>query len=534
MTITQGADRTRQWDRRSNAWWRDAVVYQIYPRSFQDTDGDGVGDLNGIASRLDYLAALPVDAIWISPVFPSPMLDFGYDISDYCGIDPLFGSLDDFDRLVAEAHRRGLKVLLDLVPSHTSDRHPWFVESRRSRDDPRRTWYVWSDPGPGGGPPNNWISEFGGPAWTWDETTGQYYLNLYLSEQPALNWRNPDVRAAMADVMRFWFRRGIDGFRVDAVEHLAPDAQLRDNPPNPHWREHEGPARSHVRTYTAHQPDGYRAAKEMRRVADEFADRVLLGEAYGTLDEVVGYYGEALDGFHLPFNFELVSAPWDAEHIAAFAAAYETALPPGTWPTWVLGNHDRSRIASRVGVAQARVAMMLLLTLRGTPTIYQGDELGLTDAVIPPALVQDPWEKRVPGQGLGRDPVRTPMPWSEAPQAGFTSGRPWLPVSRETTVESLEQEPESMLHLTRRILSLRRAEPALHSGDYESVASGDEVFVFRRWHDGRSLTVALNLGGRERAVDISGQVLISTRPGRSDRPSDGCLLPDEGVIVASA
>ena len=334
--------------------------------------------------------------------------------------------------------------------------------------------------------------------------------------------------------MRFWFRRGIDGFRVDAVEHLAPDAQLRDNPPNPHWREYEGPARSHVRTFTAHQPDGYMAAKEMRRVADEFPDRVLLGEAYGTLDEVMGYYGEALDGFHLPFNFELVSAPWDAEHIADFAAAYEAALPPGTWPTWVLGNHDRSRIASRVGAAQARVAMMLLLTLRGTPTIYQGDELGLTDAAIPAALVQDPWEKRVPGQGLGRDPVRTPMPWSDAPQAGFTLGNPWLPPSGETSVEFQEREPDSMLELTRRLLSLRRAEPALQSGDYESVASDKELLVFRRRHGGRSLTVALNLGGRKRVVNIPGRVLISTCPGRSGILSDGCLLPDEGVIVAPA
>jgi alpha-glucosidase len=483
---------------------------------------------------MDYLSGLPVDAIWISPVFPSPMLDFGYDIADYCGIDSLFGSLEDFDQLLYNAHQSNIKVLLDLVPSHTSDQHPWFLESRRTRDSAKRDWYVWSDPGSGGGPPNNWISEFGGPAWTWDEATGQYYLNLYLSEQPALNWRNPAVHGAMADVMRFWFRRGVDGFRVDAVEHLAPDAELRDNPPNPNWREHEGPARSHVRTYTAHQPDGYMAAREMRRVADEFPDRVLLGEAYGTLTEVVGYYGEALDGFHLPFNFELVSAPWNARHIAAFAEAYEAALPPGAWPTWVLGNHDRSRIASRVGAAQARVAMMLLLTLRGTPTIYQGDELGLMDAAIPPELVQDPWEKRVPGQGLGRDPVRTPMPWSHAPQAGFTSGRPWLPISHDTTVEAQERDPDSMLRLTHRLLALRRAEPALHSGSYESVAFDDDVFVFRRRHGQRALTVALNLGSRERPVAVEGTVLLSTRPGRTGALAGGRLLRDEGLIVAPA
>jgi alpha-glucosidase len=521
-------------DPQDQPWWRGAVVYQVYPRSFQDTDGDGVGDLRGISERLPYLAALPIDAIWISPIFPSPMLDFGYDIADYCGVDPIFGSLEDFDRLVAEAHERGLKILLDLVPSHTSDRHPWFRASRRSRDDPKRNWYVWSDPGPGGGLPNNWISEFGGPAWTWDDATGQYYLNIYLSEQPALNWRNPDVHRAMADVMRFWFRRGVDGFRVDAVEHLAPDAELRDNPLNPQWREHEGPARSHLRTFTAHQPDGYMAAKEMRRVADEFPDRVLLGEAYGTLTEVVGYYGDALDGFHLPFNFELVSAPWDARHIADFAAAYEAALPPGAWPTWVLGNHDRSRIASRIGASQARVAMMLLLTLRGTPTIYQGDELGLTDSVIPPDLVQDPWEKRVPGQGLGRDPVRTPMPWSDAPQSGFTSGQPWLPIPHDTTVDAQEREPGSMLDLTRRLLALRRGEPAIRIGAYESVELADGVLAFRRRHGQRAVTVALNLAPCSRPVALEGRVLLSTRPDRSDGAFDGRLLPDEGVIVASA
>ncbi len=506
-------------------------MYQIYPRSFQDSNGDGVGDLPGITARLDYLAALGVDAIWISPIFPSPMLDFGYDISDYCSVDPLFGTLHDFDVLVAEAHRRGLKVLLDFVPGHTSDRHTWFLDSRRSRDNPRRNWYIWSDPGPGGGPPNNWISEFGGPAWTWDEVTGQYYLNLYLSEQPALNWRNPELRDAMADVMRFWFRRGVDGFRVDAVEHLAPDAQLRDNPPNPHWQERDGPARSHVRTYTAHQPDGYMATREMRRVADEFPDRVLLGEAYGTIGEVIGYYGDALDGFHLPFNFELVSAPWDAEHIAAFTEAYEAALPPGAWPTWVLGNHDRSRVASRVGAGQARVAALLLLTLRGTPTLYQGDELGLADAEIAPDLVQDPWEKRVPGQGLGRDPVRVPMPWTDAPQAGFTDGQPWLPVPRETSVEAQERNPNSMLVFMRRLLALRRAEPALGVGSYEGVSSAGDVLVYRRRHGRRTMTVALNMVNREKSVELDGTVLLSTHPGRTGVVADGRLLPDEGVIL---
>jgi len=512
-------------------WWRTGIIYQIYPRSFQDSDGDGIGDLAGIERRLDHLVDLGVDAIWISPVFPSPMADFGYDISDYTGIDPLFGTMADFDRLVGAVHGRGLRLLLDFVPSHTSDRHPWFRASRSSRDDPYRDWYVWKDPAADGGPPNNWISEFSGPAWTRDAASGQYYLNIYLPQQPALNWRNPAVQAAMLDVLRFWFDRGVDGFRVDAVEHLAPDHLLRDNPANPDWNPGMSPADSLLRQFSAHQPDGHLMVNAMRRVADAYPGRVLVGEAYGSLEQVMRYYGRRGDGFHLPFNFALITAPWDPHHIADFAARYEAALPPGAWPNWVLGNHDRSRIASRAGPAQARVAAMLLLTLRGTPTIYQGDELGLTDGRVPPEAVQDPWEKRVPGLGLGRDPVRLPLPWTDGPGRGFTTGTPWLPLAPGPSVAAQRADPASMLALHRRLIALRGAEPALALGSYRGLGVTEDVLIYERAHAGRRLIVALNFASAPRDSSVTGRLLLSTLPGRRDW--DGRLGPDEGVVLAA-
>ncbi len=513
-------------------WWQSGTVYQVYPRSFMDSDGDGVGDLAGIERRLPHLAALGVDALWVSPVYPSPMADFGYDITDYCGIDPTFGTLADFDRLLAAAHAGGLRLLMDFVPSHTSDLHPWFVEARAARDAARRDWYVWRDPGPDGGPPNNWISEFSGPAWTWDAPTGQYYLNMYLPRQPALNWRNPAVRAALYDAMRFWFDRGVDGFRIDAVEHLTPDDQFRDNPPNPDWAPAMGPARSHLGQYTQHQPETFAIAAEMRAIARSYApERLLIGEAYGRLDQVLAYYGPDLGGFQLPFNFQLIGAEWQPRVIADLVERYEAALPPGAWPNWVLGNHDRPRIASRVGPAQARLAAMLLLTLRGTPTIYQGEELGMQNVPIPPDRVVDPWERNVPGQGLGRDPVRTPLAWSQGPGAGFTTGTPWLPIDMAPGRSVAEQsdDPASMLTLYRALLKLRRAEPALTTGAYRTVTVTDDAYVFERTAGGRTLRVALNFSDRPTRIPDAGIPLLSTRAGRKVEPVT--LAPNEGRIT---
>jgi alpha-glucosidase len=363
-----------------------------------------------------------------------------------------------------------------------------------------------------------------------DHGTGQCYLHIHLAAQPSLNWRHPGVVAEMLDVLRFWSERGVDGFRIDAVDHIAPDAQLRDNPPNPDWAPGQSPARRLLRRYTAHIPQAHALTRQMREVADAYdGDRVLIGEAYGDLDQVMRYYGNALDGIQLPFNLALIGADWDARTLAALVEDYEAALPSGAWPNWVLGNHDRSRIESRVGAAQARVAAMLLLTLRGTPTIYQGDELGMVDTDVPADAIQDPWERQVPGLGLGRDPVRTPMPWSSGVGRGFTAGTPWLPFGSTTPAADQRTDPASMLTLHRRLLKLRRSEPALAIGGYRTRSVTDAVYVYERHHAGRRLAVALNLTGTRQPLELAGaSVLLSTHHAG---PPPGHLRPDEGRIV---
>jgi alpha-glucosidase len=520
-------------------WWRRGVIYQVYPRSFFDSDGDGVGDLPGIAAKLGHLRTLGVDAVWISPFYPSPMRDFGYDVTDHRAVDPLFGTLEDFDRLLAEAHALGIRVVLDYVPNHTSDLHPWFAESRASREGPRRDWYVWRDPAPGGGPPNNWLSTFGGSAWTLDAATGQYYLHTYLREQPDLNWREPAVEAEMLAVMRFWLDRGVDGLRVDAVQNVIKDDRFRDNPPNPAFRPGDDPFTRLLRLYSGDRPEVHAVIARMRRVVEEYAgDRVLIGEIYNTPERLVAYYGEDGAGCHFPYNFQLIVLPWKAREIDAAIRRYESLLPPGAWPSWVLGNHDRSRIASRVGRAQARVAAVLLLTLRGTPTLYYGDEIGMTDVPIPPERVRDPFELNVPGMGLGRDPERAPMQWSAAPNAGFSTGAPWLPIAddyRETNVETQRCDPESMLALHRRLLALRRAEPALSIGTNTPVDAEGDVLAYLREHEGTRFLVALNLGPdpASLAFDGAGEVVLSTDINRRDDAVPGRveLRGDEGVVV---
>ena len=525
-------------DNSPDAWWQRGVVYQIYPRSFQDSNGDGVGDLRGIIARLDYLADLGIDAIWLSPIYPSPMADFGYDVSNYVDIDPRFGTLADFDALVAAATKRGLKVILDLVPNHTSDRHPWFVESRSNRTNPKRDWYIWRDPAPNGGPPNNWLSEFGGPAWTRDPATGQFYYHAYLAAQPDLNWRNPAVADAIHNVMRFWFDRGVAGFRIDTIHHLFEDEGLHDNPPNPDFTPGDPPTEALLRQYQVDRPETHAALVDLRKVADGYdPPRVLIGEAYLPLKALMAYYGADGNGLQLPFNFHLLRTPWNAQAIAEVVRDYESLLPPGAWPNWVLGNHDRARLASRIGIAQAPVAAMLLLTLRGTPTIYYGEELGLSDVAIPPQLVQDPWEKQVPGHGLGRDPVRTPMPWDDGRNAGFTMGTPWLPLNTDAltrNVAAQRADAQSMLALYRRLLALRRAEPALAIGDYGDIESAGDVLSYERRVPGRRLRICLNLGGHA-APPISApahaQIVLSSGPGTVLVGGQLTLAPHEGAIL---
>ena len=490
---------------RETRWWQRAVIYQIYPRSFQDSSDDGIGDLPGVTFRLPYLKELGVDAIWLSPIFPSPMRDFGYDISAYTDIDPIFGTLADFDILVAAAHDLKLKVLLDLVPNHTSDQHPWFIESRSSRDNPKRHWYLWRDPAPGGGPPNNWLSQFVGSAWELDQQTGQYYYHAFLREQPDLNWRSPDVRGAMHDVMRFWLARGIDGFRVDVIWHLLKDEQLRDNPINPNWAPGQPTTEQLLPLYTTDLPEVHDVIAGLRSVVNEFDARVLIGEIYLPFERLVAYYGRDLGGVDLPFNFALLRAPWHARTIAQLIDEYELLLPAGGWPNWVLDNHDSPRIASRVGRDQSRIAAMLLLTLRGTPTIYYGDELGMIQVPISVERASDPLERNMPGFGLGRDGARTPMQWDSAAFGGFSRHEPWLPLADDFSTQNVvnqAQNPDLMLNLYRRLISLRRRTPALVVGSYRRVATEGEVLVFVRQLKDELVLVALNFGSSVATVDV--------------------------------
>jgi alpha-glucosidase len=522
-------------------WWQHGIIYQVYPRSFMDSSGDGVGDLRGIISKLDYLQWLGIDAIWISPIFPSPMADFGYDVSDYTNIHPLFGILVDFDRLVAEAHRRHLKVILDYVPNHTSDQHPWFIASRSSRHNPKRDWYIWRDPGTAGVPPNNWRSVFGGGAWEWEAMTSQYYYHAYLKEQPDLNWRHPEVQAAMLDVLRFWLNRGVDGFRVDALRQLIKDDQWRDNPANPAYEPRQGPYHALLPVYTTDRPEVLEMIALMRQVTEQYDQRLLIGELYLPIERLVAYYGVSGLGVHLPFNFHLILVPWNARQIEALIATYEAALPPGGWPNWVLGNHDQHRLASRIGSAQARVAAMLLLTLRGTPTLYYGDEIGMCDVVIPPEVVQDPWEKNVPGLGLGRDPERTPMQWDSSPNAGFTTGIPWLPIAADShtiNVAAQRADPTSLLTLYRRLIALRRETPALAVGSYTPIRAQGDLLAYLRTYAEQRCLVVLNLGSQPQHLEpyhteLSGQIVLSTHLDRDGETVHGAidLRSDEAVIV---
>jgi len=526
----------------AHSWWQTGVIYQIYPRSFLDSNGDGIGDLPGITSKLDYLRWLGVDALWLSPISPSPMADFGYDISNYTDVHPLFGTLQDLDSLLYEAHQRDLKVILDFVPNHTSDEHPWFQQARESRTNEKRDWYIWHDPAPDGGPPNNWMSRFGGSAWQFDEHTGQYYLHLYDAKQPDLNWHNQEVRQAMYDVLRFWLERGVDGFRVDVIWLLLKDEQFRDNPMNPDWKPGDLPNARQLGWFTEDQPGIHEIVREMRAVVDHYGERVLIGEIYLPLVRLMHYYGEQLDEAHLPFNFQLVTLPtWEASTIRQVVDAYEGALPPGAWPNWVLGNHDRPRVATRVGREQARMAQMLLLTLRGTPTCYYGDELGMQNIPIPRALMHDPKGKEHPEQS--RDPERTPMQWDSSTNAGFCPAgvKPWLPVASDYqtfNVAAEQHDPRSFLMLARALLDVRRSHGALTLGSYQSVEQENATcFVYLRQYADQRCLVALNFSTRDQVVTLpeqgQGRVLLSTHGDREGLIpfSEVHLRGNEGLLI---
>ena len=533
-------------------WWQKGVIYQIYPRSYRDANGDGIGDLPGITEKLDYLAdTLGIDAIWLSPFYPSPMVDFGYDVSDYTNVDPIFGTLADFDALIAAAHGRGLKVVIDFVPNHTSDQHPWFKESRSSRTNPKRDWYIWRDPKPDGTPPNNWLSVFGGPAWTFDPHTGQYYLHSFLKEQPDLNWRNPEVKAAMFDAMRFWLRRGVDGFRIDVAHFIMKDPDLRDNPPNPDYGKPKtdykpmGEYDSLLHVNDLGHPDVHQTFRELRAMIDEFegiSPRMTVGEIH-VFDwkEWAKYYGENNDELHLPFNFALIGARWNADVVRRVVESVEGVLTGNQWPNYVFSNHDEPRIVSRLGRDQARACMVLLLTLRGTPTMYYGDEIGMQNGDIPPEIAQDPWGKNVPG--LGRDPERTPMQWDSSPNAGFSAEgvRTWLPVTADyptVNVQAQLADPRSMLNLTRSLLAVRRKSAALHGGSYQTLSGTPaDCYAYLRQAGTERFVIAINFSGEARTLNLAlpGQATVTLsslmdRTGAVDlaslslRPYEACLI----------
>lgn len=523
-------------------WWQTAVTYQIYPRSFLDSTESGMGDLVGIRRKVPYLAdVLGIDAVWLSPFYPSPQADFGYDVSDYTGVDPQYGTLADFDRLTEELHEHGLKLIVDFVPNHSSDQHPWFLESRSSRDNPKRDWYTWRDPGPDGGPPNNWLSAFGGVAWEFDDRTGQFYLHKFLKEQPDLNWRNPEVKASMFDALRFWMDRGVDGFRIDVAHYLMKDPELADNPLT------DGAIQAHKSlgdydTQLHINDKGHRdihgVYRDMRTLFDEYPNRYSVGEIHiFDWPEWATYYGSDLDELHQPFNFALLNDAGNAQTLRASVDALEAVLPEGAWPNYVLGNHDEARLASRYGDAGARRAAMLLLTLRGNPTLYYGDEVGMLEAEIPPDLAQDPWGIRVPG--LGRDGCRTPMQWT--PDGGFSDAdRTWLPMGPELAQRNVAtqlEDPSSLFMLYQRLLRFRKTSNVLQVGEYHPVDQHDPaVFAYARMHDDSTLFVALNFSERVVAVESDGfaasKLVLSTDPSRLGVELPLTLQPGEGVLLA--
>jgi alpha-glucosidase len=523
-------------------WWKTGVLYQVYVRSFADSDGDGVGDLPGVLARLDHLAWLGVDGIWLSPVTVSPNADWGYDVADYRGVQPDYGTLSDIDRLVAAAEERGIRVLIDLVPNHSSDRHPWFVESRSSRDSSHRDFYVWVDPKPDGSPPNNWVGCFGGPAWTLDEKTGQYYLHNFLPEQPDLNWWCEDVRTAFDDILRFWWDRGVAGFRIDVCNMIVKDAQLRDNPPatedDPFIMQIFGQRPVH----NSNQPEVHDVMRRWRRLADTYAPgRVLLGETnVEELETLATFYGDGQDELHLGFNFPFLESPLETDAMRANVERIEEILPPSAWPVWTGSNHDVSRLATRWAEgdpARVRLALLMLLTLRGTPVLFQGDEIGLTDGTLDRDDVRDPVGLRFWPAYAGRDPARTPMPWDDGPHGGFTSpdATPWLPMADPTAcnVQDQRDDPGSVLRLVHDILTLRRRTPDLVTGAYVSLPGTGASWMWRR---GSRTVVALNMSDDpvEMALPAGAvHVLIGT-----DRSRDATtiahkldLWPWEGIVL---
>jgi alpha-glucosidase len=521
-------------------WWRDGVLYQVYPRSFADSDGDGIGDLRGIIDHLGHLAWLGIDGVWLSPIMVSPDADWGYDVADYRSVQPVLGSLADLDELIAEAHRCHIRVILDLVPNHTSIEHPWFVESRSSRDNPKRDWYVWADPKPDGSPPNNWLSTFGGPAWTLDQRSGQYYLHNFTPDQPDLNWWSEEVRDEFDHILRFWFDRGVAGFRIDVAHMVVKDRELRDNPPVPegaHWMDQ---LRGQWPVHNQCRPEVHDVIRRWRRLADSYdPPRVLVGETFVfDVETMASFYGRG-DELHLAFNFVFMTAPFEAKALREVVDVTEKAVPAEGWPVWTGGNHDLHRFASRwCGGDPDKIAcaLVMLLTLRGGVFLYYGDEIGMPDVEVPEEQLRDPVGIKLHPLPVGRDPQRTPMQWTPEPGGGFSASstvEPWLPYGDYTNcnVDDQRRDPDSTLSLCRDLIGLRDSIPDLRTGTYATVAAGGGLWAWRR---GDRILVALNLADVPAGVDgVDGLVRIGTNRSRDGERVDGSLdlAPWEGVVV---
>ncbi len=502
------------------SWWRSAVLYQLYPRSFADSNGDGQGDLQGIIEHLDHLVWLGVDGIWLNPINPSPNADWGYDVADYTGVEPDFGDLDALDRLVAAAGEREIRVILDLVPNHTSDRHPWFLDARSSRTARHRDWYVWADAPPVGGPPNNWVSVFGGSAWTWDEPTQQYYLHNFLPEQPDLNWWNDEVRDEFDDIIRFWFDRGISGFRIDVAHGIVKDVELRDNPSATPDDDDLFRTLGQRQEFNMNRQEVHDVLRRWRAIADTYEhDPILLGETWvPDIEALMRFYGDGTDELHLALNVPFVFAKLGTQMLT-IVEREEAGIPDGAWPTWTGSNHDAGRFVTRWcgdDERKVRAALVMMLTLRGTPILYYGDEIGMPEVQVPRDRIRDPVGVRGWPDDPGRDRARTPMPWTSDPGGGFTrSGvEPWLPGGEAASRNVADQrdDPGSVLRLSRDLISLRRARPDLRSGRYATLQAPEGVWAWRR---GDHTVVALNL--TEAVVEAplgEGEVLLSTNRGR--------------------
>lgn len=510
-------------------------MYQIYPRSFKDSDNNGIGDLAGIESKLDYLTDLGVTAIWLSPIYPSPMVDFGYDISDYRSVDPIFGSAADLDRLIDRAHQKGIKLIMDLTPNHTSDQHPWFLESRQSRHNPKRDWYIWKDPDSNGGPPNNWLSSFHGSAWEFDKTTKQYYLHSFAKEQPDLNWENPEVRTAIKEVMRFWFNKGVDGFRVDAVYWLGKDPLFRDDPPNPHFDPKKQPGYEAVlHSHSKRGAQLYTYLKELSDVAKQYDNRILITEAYPhrrfSYQAYLTFYKHTNPSVLAPFNFEAIFLPWQASAFQNYIDGFQHRLKRRYVPVYAMGNHDKPRLATRFGRQAARATAMILLTLPGVPVIYYGEEIGMENVLISPKHLKDIGQKHWPAGP--RDAERTPMQWSADKHAGFSKVKPWLPVAgdyKERNVERELQDPTSLLRLYQQLLAVRKNSAVLTKGKYRPLnLNQKDVFGFVRSYHGKRMAVVVNFSKNlSFPIDLEGKTILSTHP----RPIEHHLQPLEGKII---